>query len=488
MGGSVSVSAVARPMGVAGSSMAAELPCDTTLSNSSPLPFECTLFSDAPVPEECGIAVEARCEQGARTLDEIYALLLADIAQLSDVARLNTRYALLTNRSNAGVCAEDLGSDRQALFKLLNSVSTASKISLPIAVDEEKTLYRLDLRDYGWEREVSIGATAFTNGWEAVVANNPLSVEFEGESATPLIEQTGTRVPWLYADALVHAVLKAPLYYALLGVELDQSIDDFLRSTLQIDVPELVVEEELVRAYVELPDAGVHLLQERYELASGRGAVWQDFDLRNRDFQLTPLALPGTSSFLSYPLSNGLFGYVIANAARVIVDKAPPLGALSSTREIAAVFRAYAWGIRPLLDELRSAVEQSRFNYNADDFEAVQNIYPRPDRFIATATRDSCLYQLALQLTGVDPSAPDPISSVLKHFDTDLGLGEVAGELGVSISVLSASLADLNERLGDLPRTALSRAEWTGVYVQSLCRVHANSVNRPSSSLCSLPN
>jgi hypothetical protein len=93
-------------------------------------------------------------------LREEISLIAEDVEKLPESTRPFVRYLTLTNLANlrdaSGKPVEDetqMETYRAALTKLLNSLSHEGQITVPVAVDAGKTIYRFDLRHYGWTQE-----------------------------------------------------------------------------------------------------------------------------------------------------------------------------------------------------------------------------------------------------------------------------------------------------------------------------------------------
>src|SRR5262245_35554258 len=82
---------------------------------------------------------------------EVFALLLADLDRLDKRSRRFTRYFSLAPLANAGLGDDELQTYRNALAKLVNSLSWHPRITLPTAVDPDKLVLRIDLRDFQWD-------------------------------------------------------------------------------------------------------------------------------------------------------------------------------------------------------------------------------------------------------------------------------------------------------------------------------------------------
>src|SRR5262249_338421 len=86
----------------------------------------------------------------AITLVEIARLLHADQKKFGDDQRQFLSYLSIAHLHNAGLSEDELQTVRQAMSKLLNSLSMGEKIVNPQPLDSAHTIFRIDLRDYKW--------------------------------------------------------------------------------------------------------------------------------------------------------------------------------------------------------------------------------------------------------------------------------------------------------------------------------------------------
>ena len=84
------------------------------------------------------------------TYAAVQRFVLADLQNVEPRQRRFMRYLTLNHLPQAGVSEEELERHRQALAKLVNSLSWQPRITKPHAVDAGQTIYRVDLRDYKW--------------------------------------------------------------------------------------------------------------------------------------------------------------------------------------------------------------------------------------------------------------------------------------------------------------------------------------------------
>jgi hypothetical protein len=208
--------------------------------------------------------------------DDTYAIIANDLARLDADDAAFVRYLSLADQANADGCGPGLDASRAALDKLVNSLSLDSSLTPLVPINADLTVYRLDLRDYTWDRPIELDGTTFVDGWEAIIASSVYAVPFVGDDADDAVADTGTTVPVLFADAFVAAAATAPLYYALLDIP--ENIDDFLLDDLAIDVAADRANNEVVRAGIGGTGIGrLEFLAERYDIEVRAGSVWQIF-------------------------------------------------------------------------------------------------------------------------------------------------------------------------------------------------------------------
>jgi hypothetical protein len=174
------------------------------------------------------------------TQDDQIAAMANDIQSLDAEDQPFTRYLTITYSSNAGDC-EGIGKaiqrQRYALFKGINSVSTESTIGIPEAIDTNKTIFRIDIRDYDWDRDIDLeddGIVDFDDGWDAIVAESgDYAVEYTGDQADDLVQDSGVAVPFLPVNAFIQFTELNDLYYTLIGAR--QNLFVFEQEVLGID-------------------------------------------------------------------------------------------------------------------------------------------------------------------------------------------------------------------------------------------------------------
>jgi len=433
--------------------------------------------------------------------DTLYRRIATDLQQLDEEDRLTARYLTLTNRFTAGVCSDTtLDQDRQALSKLVNMLSTDAVITPPEPIDTDQLIFRIDLGDYGWDDAVDVTDAAgnvinFADKWEAIAANNQYAVPFVGQDADSAVEDSGTAFPVMSADSVLDAASIGNVYYALIGVDVQQSLDDFILNELDIDVVQNLLDEEQVRAgttksRISRQDRVV----QRDDIGNRQGVLWQSFDFQddqNESIFESPFDFAEGGTEAIFTLQNGLFGFIIADENGAIVEDSDILLDTNQNnfRAITSVScsNCHAQGLIPVVDEVREiALANARTSgLNADEVEQLREVYPPAAEFARIVESDSqSFYQSALTRARVPTEGVDPMSAVFFRFDQDMQLEDAAGELGLSPDELNDNLNILNPALQVLNDGPLDRDDFTQFFVDSLCRLQIVGDNQPDPALC----
>jgi hypothetical protein len=371
-------------------------------------------------------------------------------------------------------------------------LSTENNIVAPVPVDERELIYRIDIRDYGWNRDVDVGGQAFEDGWEAIIANSPYAVPFEGNDVDAVTLLTGTAVPFLFADALTAAASIGDLYYGL--VDMPDNLNDLL-DDLRIDVQRDFDTGRAVRAGTG--DSGVsreERLIERHEIGGG-GVYYQAFDFEDGNGQqifLDPIDFQpdGTESIFSLP--NGLHAYVIFDAAGNREESSDLLfdsfaDSNFDVTSAASCMTCHSRGLLQVRDQVRQFVESDLLNYEREEIELVREAYPSNEDMDEIIVNDRLGYQVALEEAEVPTEIADPVSDVFWRFQEPVKFAEIAGYLGVTPDFLNSNSVRLDVRMRTVSPTrdnGLRRVNFDDLYLESLCILQVGSRNEPSIDLC----
>jgi len=437
--------------------------------------------------------------------DQLYEAVARDLAEADADDALQFRYIALTNRVTAGVCSNDtsLDRDRQALNKMVNALSTETVVREPFPINDEQTIFRIDLGDYNWDRAIDVvdGGTTlqggpFTDVWEAIIANNPYAVPFVGDDADDARNDSNTAVPVMFADSMIDVATIGNLYYAIIDVDVNDTLANFVLNDLQIDVAQNLIDEEQLRAgttksRISKQDRVI----QRDDIEVRAGALWQSFDFladdANESIFEDPFGFAAGGTEAIFTLPNGMFGYIIADENDAIVEDSDILldTQQGNNRAITSVScsSCHASGLIPVVDEVREiAIANARLSgLNRDEIEQLENIYLSPEAFARQIDDDTAgFYQAALSRAKLPLNGVDPVSFSFLQFDGDLDIKDAAGDLGLSSAELEENINLLDPTLGVLRRGTIDRDDFTAVYVDSLCNLSLVLDNQPEAAVC----
>jgi len=458
------------------------------------------------------------CEDSPAFLsyDDMIAAMARDIRGQDAADQPFTRYLTVSYNSNAGGCGRELQRQRFALFKGINSVSTETTVTQPVAIDQDKLIYRIDIRDYGWDREIdllnndpAVNGVDFADGWEAIVAASfPYAVEFAGDDADDLKADAATAIPFMPVNAFIQFTEVDDLYYTLIGGK--NNLFDFERDVLKIDTIAEIAEDDLMRAGFE--NSGVSKQERvlnRFDngIAAGQ-SYWISFDfdggngngevngvsngfeinVANESIFADPLDFAFAGGEAIFSLPNGMQGYYVAaaNGQRlaeapigVVIDPAQNNGLV---RNGASCHSCHNAGLITFTDTVKKYVIENKRDFDNETFESVLLQYPDKDVFQAQMDRDSAMHMSATERAGVPIGTPDPITRTFLDFQLkDIPLNYAAGELGITADELLENLDILDPRLSPLGAKGgyVDRNIFTDSYLDALCTLQTVAENGP---------
>jgi hypothetical protein len=380
------------------------------------------------------------------------------------------------------------------LFQAINAVSTQPEIAQPVAIDGSGLIYRIDLRQYGWERGLDVdadGVAEHADAWLALLAAaSPHAAELSGPAADLVQTETGSAVAYLPVNAFVHAVSGGALYNALVGAPPgheqawaalgDEERGVFVRAGFsQNGGPWGPSRETLVARAAQ---SGATERQQWFIVEMNEADAESLYDA---PFEVNP----GLAQQVIFNLPNGLHAYLMMDPDGERAD-----GSLENCRSDAcrahAPFEAglcnacHGSGLLPVRDEIRSFFSETSWARNqlsTEELAAVLGEYLVASEFDVLVRRDTDLHTDALTRAGVPARVPDPVSSLYLQFEREpLTLARAAGELGVSAETLQQKLSELDPRLHALEAPAgIDRATLNEVFHAAQCVLLAGAQNRP---------
>ena len=386
-------------------------------------------------------------------LAKLPRIIRDDLVTRPERDRRFLRYFTLTHLYNRGLADDELQSYRNALSKLVNSLSWGRDIVVPQAVDEEKTVYRIDLRDYKWE-----GST-----WERILADFPYGSVTDA-IGQELTASTGCPLPYVRADWFTAVASRPPLYYDLLQMP---ATDRELETLLRVDAAKDINSERVIRAGFSNSGVSRHnRIIERHE--SSYGAYWKSYDFAGETNSKNIFASPlgpggGPNSFqadgseMIFDLPNGLHAYFLVDSSGRRMDQAPPTIVSDPKRPERAVvaglscLSCHSRGLNDKTDQVRAHVQKNMTAFSQSETNTILALYPPGDRFEELLRGDIDHYRQALQKTGTRWGVSDPIETLTARFEADVDLLQAATEVGVSTRQLEDAIAaspELGRALG----------------------------------------
>lgn len=388
-------------------------------------------------------------------VDIVYQIQ-ADLKSIEPRHRKYMRYVTLANVYNAGASDKDLQLYRQAIAKLVNSLSWHRRITVPNAIDPAKTLYRIDIRDYQWSAQT----------WTRILQAYPHYIAQKGSASKWIRGVTETELPYVRADWFVANASRPPLYQDILQLPLT---DRDLERQLRIDVLQNIQEERVARAGFN--GSGIaknNRMIERHD--SGYGAYWRSYDFAdNTDLQNLfehPVGpQQGPNSFVHsggeiiFNLPNGLQAYFVVDGNGRRLDRAPieivsdPKRPDKLVETGISCMSCHVRGLHPKSDQVRAHVEKHPNSFGKDDVAIVKAIYPPEAKFKALMDEDVERFTKALEKVGAPASDNEPILALTLRYEGELDLAAAAAEVGFKPEDFSARLtraAALARPLGPL--------------------------------------
>ncbi len=398
--------------------------------------------------------------------------LRVDIADPETVGledRRFVRYFTLAHLYDAGTCGHALDPHRRALTKAINSLSRGTSVMPPVLVDEDGTLFRIDIRDYGWN----------AGTWAAIVAASPYSIEYTRDDAADLQAFTECAVPVVRGDWFAAMATAPPLYHELLDLPATRFL---LEAELEVDVLGDVVEDRAVRAGLfDSAMATNHRVVQRHEVpgASGR-AYWLTYDFTTAtgaaNLAAHPLDFTADVRLHMFTLANGMLGFLVSDAAGDRIDALPETIAIDDLEPSGDVvngrscLRCHDAGVVPVVDELREYVVEG-LEFDDATKEKVERLHPGTDELLAIQQADAAIYESALARAGVPLGIDEPIAEVYAAYREPVDLARAAAELGITRDQLLVEIGGLPAELQPLVDTGVARDVFAAEFAAAACEL-----------------
>lgn len=425
--------------------------------------------------EEEASEVFPACDGDVISEASMIAEMTDDITSIQSGDRQFIRYFTLTHLHNSGICGDALDIYRSAMSKTINSLSIDPRMTRPEPIDTEETIYRIDLRDYGWDAIVG------QDKWDLLVEANPYAFERIGSDADTLKDFSETNIPFQAGDWLVHGATVSPLYYDML--ELPNSLSD-LEAQLGLDIEDDIITREVARSgFLESEVATNNRVIERHEQPTAIDRyLWISYDfaaaVNNKNIFANPVDFDEDVSQLIFSLSNGLQAYMIVDAAGNRLNEAPinivtdPRQDDRTVRNGISCMGCHYDGIKFKEDEVRDFVLSS-LDFDNNVKEIVEDIYPSPAAFSDYVDADAEFFADSVSRTWPSIEADDePIQYAFTDFERPVDLERAAAEFGIAPNALLQALGVLDPSFAVLTNGVIQRDTFETFFAQSVCRLN----------------
>ena len=375
------------------------------------------------------------------TTDTILDSIQTHLDTLAAFDRPYARYFSLTHLYNAGEPANTLIDYRNALSKLVNSLSWGRNVTNPEPIDPEETIFYIDLRRYEWE--------SGTNRWTQIEEAYPYSLNFNLETETGLLrkltnlrEEMDCNVPFVHVDWFLATASLPPLYNDILGLP---ETDRALEAELDVDVAANLQTAPGIRVWrAGFNNSGVSRNNRVIERHTSRyGAYWKSYDFAGS---------VGTQNVFDYPLNfthdggeiifnlpNGFQAYYLIDATGNRLDVAPttivsnPAASDPAVRNGLSCIGCHTVGMKQdFEDEVRAVIEA---NANLSGREHALRLYVEKSEMDALVNKDAERYRNALEASGGDIKDIEPVHRFYEAFQGTVDAAHAAAAVGLETGV-----------------------------------------------------
>jgi serine/threonine-protein kinase len=306
---------------------------------------------------------------------------------------------------------------------------------------------------------------------------------------------SGYELPYIRADWFIATASRPPLYEAVLGLPRDARE---LERRLGVDVQGDFLRDRVARAGFATSGVSHHnRMVERHDAATG--AYWKSYDFKSDEgpgelprFPLGPAfaenpfarqAFEHAGGEIIFSLPNKLHGYLLVNAKderieagpiEIVGDALQTAGSATIVNGLSCMGCHKAGTIGGFADAIRAGSAVA-----GEAREKVERLYPRKEAMDRLLGEDEDVFLSALEkATGpflkVDSEKdkpirdfPEPVGAIARLYVKDLGIEEVAAELGLADPKVVQATIEANPALRRLglgplvqPGGKIKRAAW----------------------------
>jgi WD40 repeat protein/mono/diheme cytochrome c family protein len=441
------------------------------------------------------------------TQAQVNDLILADLEKIDRRARRFQRYFTFTHLFNAGAGDDELRTYRNALSKLISSLSWHPKVRNPEPIDPHGTVFRIDLRWFMWDATL----------WNRILQDYPYGVLDDGVTSRVISVFAASKVPVIRGDWFVATASRPPLYQDVL--QLPGNLAELERQ-LRVDAGLNIAQERVMR--VAFNGSGIsknNRVLERHDAV--HGYYWRTYDFEEVPQNLADRGLqaPDRRNVFAYPLGpgsventflhaggeaifslpNGLQGYFIMNSVNNRLDKAPTAIVSDPKRSDKAVelgiscMGCHIPGIHPKADQMHDHLTQNPKAISKADADVALALYPPKKKSLAQMEEDAKKFQVALALTGTQITRFEPILAMTIRYEGDIDGVSAAAEAGLPWEEFQKRVGEteaLSRPLGSLRVSGgtVARQVWVQTFGDVVRELRLGALFQTSQIGASLPD
>ena len=364
------------------------------------------------------------------TTEAMLQTIHTHVTSLTAFDRSFARYFTLTHLYNAGASDDNLRAYRNALSKLVNSLSWGAEVIKPTPIDQEQTIFYIDLRHYEWDIK--------SDKWYKIEQAYPYGVQLNSSTWTTLCQETDCELPFVRADWFIASASLPPLYHEILGLP---ETDKELETQLEVNVAENLKNAPGVRVWrAGFNESGVSVNNRIVERHKSRyGAYWKSYDFAGnvgtQNIFTHPLDFTHDGGEIIFNLPNGLQAYYLSTATGERLDEAP-INIVSDTGSRDPVVRnglscmgCHTEGMKTFKDQVRPVIVQN-LNPSYDKAQALR-LYTEKSEMDSLVHEDIARYRRAIAAAGGIFGGSEPIQQLVKQFEGPLDAAHAAAEVGL---------------------------------------------------------
>lgn len=384
---------------------------------------------------------------------------------------------------------------------LVNSLSFEPFLTKPTAIDANMSVFRIDIRDFGWS----------VRDWDDIVlGTNPQVIVYpyfnpDDPNREAVGAATGTVVPAVRADWFLYTASQPENYYSILkippnltectqvaGVDL---ADDVIRTFEQPND-----KARILRVGIPAGQSGKspnNRLLERHQIPGGYFWLSYDFAITNGDPTKSIFSSPvGPADFLVdvarlaavdqffipqgyqalFSLPNGLQGFAIFGADGQRLDAADPnlvfdAGNSKNQGIIEAghsCMSCHGGGTVDAVDQIRDFVLAGAESLPLEATQGILAAHPGQDLINNAIEADRGNYQDARWQAHLLDKRSDRINDIIVHYDANMTLSQAASELNLTVDQFRNLVLGLPDNLAidlaPLENGSLERETFEAIY------------------------